>query len=336
MQLGVSIIICCYNSEQRLPETLKHLALQKVPSNIPWEIILVNNASTDNTVAASKAAWQKYSLLNVGFSIADQPIPGLNRAREKGISEAKYEYLIFCDDDNWLCENYVAAAYNIMEKHTDVGLAGGFGKAVCEITPPDWFKGKKGGYAVSNGDEPTGDVTVNGHLCGAGMVLRKSVIQSFYEAGFRSLLTDRNGTALSSGGDAEISKWHILAEYKLWCDAALQFEHFIPKERLTETYVTKLWAGFKTSAPIEIAYNQFIIFQNELKKKGRGKLLFQNVRMAGMAFIYQSKYRSTFSLYAQNIKLCLNGIIQYDKSLYMVQKMLTRPLQQIRNRQVKV
>ncbi len=55
---GVSIIICCYNSERRLPETLAHLFTQQVSEDIPWEIIVVNNASSD---ATSRIAAQAFS-----------------------------------------------------------------------------------------------------------------------------------------------------------------------------------------------------------------------------------------------------------------------------------
>ena len=326
---GISVIICCYNSAERLPQTLRHLGLQRFKENIPWEIIVVNNCSTDNSVKVVHEIWSQYESVT-SLQIIEEILPGLSAARKAGITAAKYEYLIFCDDDNWLCEHYVSTAYSVMEMHPEVGLAGGFGKAVCEISPPDWFEAKKGGYAVSDGSEITGDITSNGHLCGAGMVLRKSVIESFYKAGFQSLLTDRNGAVLSSGGDAEISKWHILAGYKLWNDAALQFSHYIPKERLTEAYVTRLWAGFKASAPIEIAYNRFIDFQNEIENKGRIPVLFKNIGMAFLAMVYRSKYRSHLYLYAQNIQLGLNGIIKYDSNLDKVQKMLRQPLKQIR------
>ena len=329
MELGVSVIICCYNSAQRLPETLKHLA-QQVSSGIAWEIIIINNLSVDNTVTVAKEEWDKYGA-KTQLKIVEEQRSGLAYAREAGIKAAKYEYLIFCDDDNWLCERYVATAFEIMETHTDAGLVGGYGNAVCEITPPEWFEQKKGGYAVSTGFTPTGDITANGHVCGAGMVLRRSVVLSFYKAGFRSLLTDRNGTLLTSGGDAEISKWHILAGYKLWFDGKLKFDHYIPKERLTEDYVKRLWEGFKISAPVEIAYDRYINFQQELKKQGRMSMLIKNIGMALLAVVYQKKFRSKFYLYAQNIQLCLNGIIPYDKNLVQVQKMITKPLQQLKS-----
>ena len=54
---GISIIICCYNSAKRLHETLKHLALQQVSDTIHWEVILVNNNSTDATTQIALEIW---------------------------------------------------------------------------------------------------------------------------------------------------------------------------------------------------------------------------------------------------------------------------------------
>jgi len=48
MNNGVSVIVCCYNSIIRLPQTLKYLSLQCVPSEIHWEIIIVDNNSINH------------------------------------------------------------------------------------------------------------------------------------------------------------------------------------------------------------------------------------------------------------------------------------------------
>ncbi len=65
MSSGASVIVCCYNSAARLPHTLAHLAGQIVPEDFFWEIILVNNASTDNTVECATAIWNKLQPKNV-------------------------------------------------------------------------------------------------------------------------------------------------------------------------------------------------------------------------------------------------------------------------------
>jgi len=55
---GISVVICCYNSASRLPATLQHIAEQSLDSEILWEIIIVDNASTDNTAEIASTYWQ--------------------------------------------------------------------------------------------------------------------------------------------------------------------------------------------------------------------------------------------------------------------------------------
>jgi glycosyltransferase involved in cell wall biosynthesis len=60
MQPGVSIIICCHNSAKLLPQTLAHLKAQKNEANVAWEVIVVDNASTDETSRVSLSLWPEY------------------------------------------------------------------------------------------------------------------------------------------------------------------------------------------------------------------------------------------------------------------------------------
>jgi cellulose synthase/poly-beta-1,6-N-acetylglucosamine synthase-like glycosyltransferase len=54
---GVSVVICCYNSSQRLPQTLGHLLAQECEVDLPWEVIVVDNASTDGTAEVARSVW---------------------------------------------------------------------------------------------------------------------------------------------------------------------------------------------------------------------------------------------------------------------------------------
>ena len=101
---GISVIICCYNSSTLLPRTLEHLALQDVPENILWELIIVDNNSNDDTAEVARKEWEKYKI-DIPFKVVYESNPGLSYARQKGVKEASFELLLFCDDDNWLEKN---------------------------------------------------------------------------------------------------------------------------------------------------------------------------------------------------------------------------------------
>ena len=254
LNLGVSVVIPCYNSSKRLRDTLFHLARQKVPNNIKWEVIIVDNASTDDTAEIAHRLWYEFNT-KTDFKVVKQPIQGLSAARRKGFESAHYEYIIFCDDDNWLQEDYVRLAYDIMESNQEIGALGGRGVAECEIKPSEWFYDFQQYYAVGTQNEYSGDITEKkGYVYGAGSVIRKSAWINLMEKEFSFLLTGRKGTSLSSSEDSELCYALRLLGYKIWYDERLTFKHFMTKKRLSWEYFLKLVSGANESAAINKAY----------------------------------------------------------------------------------
>jgi glycosyltransferase involved in cell wall biosynthesis len=241
MGKGVSVIICCYNSALRLPATLKYLAQQKITGAVPWEIIIVNNASKDNTSAVAGAEWSQYGKNNIDFRVVDQPVPGLAFAREKGVAESNYDYLIFCDDDNWLSETYVETAFNLLESWPDAAVIGGHGVPVPELEPPAWFTNYAGYFAT--GSQNTHDGIIEGnnpYVYGAGVVVRKSVLLELNRINFKFIATDRLNDKLSSGADVEMCYVIKLLGKGIAYYDGLKFSHFIPANRLSDSYLLGL------------------------------------------------------------------------------------------------
>lgn len=250
-QEGISVIICCYNSSERIPKTVEHLFAQKLSDGMTMEIIIVDNASKDATTAVAQKLWDaQVNLPQVTFQVVPEIEPGLSYAREKGMSISSYKYLLFCDDDNWLNENYVQRTYTFLKEHKDYGAVGGNGKAACEITPPIWFEKFSSIYAL--GCRNNGDVT---NVYGAGMGVKKSLIQ-----GYKTKLSDRKGNSLASGGDSEWCMQIQKQGYKIRQVCDNTFFHFIPKERLTTSYLYRLAKGRgMTKAQLKLVqYNQSI------------------------------------------------------------------------------
>ena len=254
---GISVVICCYNSSARLPRTLEHLARQALPGKLPLEVIVVDNNSTDGTREVALWEWKK--LQNpFPLMVVEQPVQGLTHAREKGIGAASYDIILLCDDDNWLCPDYAEKVFRIMSSDPRVGVLGGRGEAVTDGVFPSWFSSFQSAYAVGAQNLESGDVSKRGYLWGAGMALRKSVVQRFWQLGFSSLLTDRKGNELSSGGDSELCKWFLLAGYKLWYEESLVFQHYIPSERLTIPYFRKMQQGHDRSFRVLKKYDMLL------------------------------------------------------------------------------
>lgn len=255
--VNLSVIVCCYNSEHFLKETLAHLANQVINKDFSYEVVLVDNNSTDQTSKVAKEIWEmlnSYVILN----IVTESQPGLSYARKTGVLASKGDIIIFCDDDNWLQENYLHIAYNFMITNPKVGALGGQSTGVLEIDEPNWWQKEKANYAVGKQAEGNGNITKRGYVWGAGLVLRKKDMFKLYDTGFMSLLSGRKAKVLTSGDDSEICKWILLMEYKLWYLDTLQFKHYITGKRLTDTYLKKLLEGHRQSQPILRLYNWFL------------------------------------------------------------------------------
>src|SRR3569833_1211633 len=238
---GVSVVICCYNSAPRLPQTLKHLSRQKVPDHIKWEVIIVNNLSTDNTVEVAESEWSKYMQHDIRLKIAGQPVAGLSFAREKGTQISDYEYIIFCDDDNWLNENYIKNAFELLEQRPSVAIVGGYGIPETEVAPPEWVNRDSSYYATGPQSRQNGIMTEpSPYVYGAGAVVRKAALERLGALNFTPLATDRVNKKLSSGGDVELCYALKLLDYDIAYSGDLKFHHFIPKDRLTAEYLLSL------------------------------------------------------------------------------------------------
>jgi glycosyltransferase involved in cell wall biosynthesis len=108
----VSVIIPVHNGEHTLGEQLKALAQQQY--NGEWEIIVVNNCSTDGTVALVKSFQAQIPHLRL---IHASERRGRSYARNTGASIARGEQLLFCDADDVVADGWVAALAQNLQTH---------------------------------------------------------------------------------------------------------------------------------------------------------------------------------------------------------------------------
>jgi glycosyltransferase involved in cell wall biosynthesis len=261
---GVSVIICTYNGAQRLPDTLIHLSKQKV-AGIPWEIVLVDNASNDRTQESAKQQWDTMGS-PVPFRLFSHPIPGKTGALQLGFEKALYDYLLVCDDDNWLPSNYVQLVYEIMNEHPEIGALGGKGSPAFERVPPQWFAMADSAYATGMQHAANGALEKDWEvLWGAGMVLNRKALDKLNSSGFRYLLTTKRGKTIVSGEDDEVCYALKLIDYKIWYDSRLELKHFIPEYRLQEGYLKRLMYGSATAILACEPYQRILAYKQNSK-----------------------------------------------------------------------
>jgi glycosyltransferase involved in cell wall biosynthesis len=243
----VSCVICCHNSAARLPETIKHLSRQRFSPETQWELLIVDNGSTDDTEAVVRREWAGPG--SVALRIVKEPKAGLSHARVRALAEARGEIISFIDDDNWVCEDWVEKVARFMAAHPEVGGLGSYNIPVSNQPFPEWFTTHRRFFAVAGSDTVEGDITdTDRMLVGAGFSLRKAAADQIWKEGFRYSLAGRSGRAMSAGEDQELCLALQLSGWRLWFSRELTLQHFIPESRLKWSYLCALLRGIGRSS----------------------------------------------------------------------------------------
>src|SRR4051812_44394345 len=103
---SISFAICAHNEKKYIGDTLRSI-IECAPQN-PLEIIVINNASTDNTAKVASA------FPNV--RVVDEPKKGLTRARQAGLVAATGELLACVDADTHVSKKWFEILNREFEK----------------------------------------------------------------------------------------------------------------------------------------------------------------------------------------------------------------------------
>src|SRR5512146_1362797 len=251
---GVSVVICTYNGAARLPETLAHLAAQVNTGAIAWEVLVVDNASTDDTAEVAQRCWPADA--PAPLRIVREPRLGTANARRRGLMDARYDIVSFVDDDNWMAANWLGLSYEIMVRDPLLGALGSINHAACEIEPPWWFKRFRANYTIlTEEDLAASDASTAWGLYSAGMSIRRTAWLQLVRDGFDFGVRGAVGADLGRGEDSELTFALREAGWKLAIDPRLRFEHFIPARRLNWAYLRKLSRDSAISTVALDAYN---------------------------------------------------------------------------------
>jgi glycosyltransferase involved in cell wall biosynthesis len=100
MQKQLSILVPAYNVENTLEKCIVSLEKQDIPAD-SYEVVIVNDGSTDNTLALANGLAEQYP----NIRIISQENKKLSGARKTGVENASGEYLLFIDSDDYLRAN---------------------------------------------------------------------------------------------------------------------------------------------------------------------------------------------------------------------------------------
>jgi glycosyltransferase involved in cell wall biosynthesis len=260
--LGFSIIVCTYNGANRLQPTLENIFNQNIPDGVLCELILVDNNSTDNTKEFAQELVKKFNFKDK-FTYLNESRQGLNYAVKTGITAAKYKWVLLCDDDNHLDLNYIEIGSRILATNINIGALGGVGIPLFESTKPSWFDQYSGSFAIGAQNNIDGKIESKcAAIYGAGSFLRRDILLRFYDDGFQTIMSDRSGNKLTSGGDIERCFLIQLAGFDIWFDKSLVFQHLMPNGRMNWPYYLRLKAGIASGEALLSVYKQILENKN--------------------------------------------------------------------------
>jgi len=189
--LGISVIICTLNRAESLRKTLESLRRLDIPPDLDYEILVVDNGSTDDTCKLLKELTEKDP---DEFRYFVHPKKGKSRALNIGIEKARGNIFAFTDDDVVVDRNWIRVLRDTFNTHREVIAVQGRILLQEEIRElPEWVNPKDllfcPYYAPDSG--PCYCDT----LVGANMAIRRTAFENY------GLFDPRLGSGASGLGE---------------------------------------------------------------------------------------------------------------------------------------
>ena len=119
----ISVVIPLYNKEKQVKQTLRKVLEQTFSD---YEIIIVNDGSTDSSAEIAR------EFEDHRIKVIDQENAGVSAARNRGIKEAKGNFIAFLDADDEWDKDYLAQIHKPMELNiVQDSLSQQIGRASC-------------------------------------------------------------------------------------------------------------------------------------------------------------------------------------------------------------
>ncbi len=246
----ISAIVCTYNREFFLKKALDSLARQSLSAD-EYEIVLVNNNSTDSTELICKDFQKAHPDISFTYVIEEQQ--GLSFARNRGIAESKSDLVTFIDDDAWLERDFLKNTVEFMEANPEAASVGGVILLDYEDKEPSWmnkYMASLFGY-FKYSDELVQFTSLD-YPRGSNMTFRTSV---FKEIGDFNTELGRVGKNLAGGEEKDIYQRIYKKGLKVWYLPEAIVYHAVPLSRTSEEFIRRQSIGVGISERLRIKGN---------------------------------------------------------------------------------
>lgn len=213
-----------------LLDSMAHLE----PVKWDWEVIVVDNGSTDNTAEMVRQKQNQLSL-NIRYILEERP--GLHQGRNRGATEADGKYLAYLDDDMLLAPSWLQGV-NMLQNGTADAVVGRI-IPKWETSPPKWIlqmytNGALGLLALLDLGEKPVETT---YFYGCNLFISRKTVLDL--GGFNPDGMPEN--LIQFRGDGETGLWLKMCKkgMSLWYSPSAIAYHIVPESRMTIEYLKK-------------------------------------------------------------------------------------------------
>jgi glucosyl-dolichyl phosphate glucuronosyltransferase len=240
--LNISVILCTYNRCDTLRNALESICSTTLPTPIAWEILVVDNNSSDETRAVTAEFCNRFpDLVRYIF----EPKQGKSNALNTGVAQANGEVLVFVDDDVTVESTWLS---NLTYPLFNGDWIGSGGRVVRSWTksPPSWLAAE-GPYekvawplvAFDLGSEPC---ELRVPPCGTNMAFRAEVFEAY--GLFRTDLGPQTHVGIHCCDDYEFASRLLRSGKPLRYEPSAVVYHPVSEERLSKDYFLGWWFNF--------------------------------------------------------------------------------------------
>ncbi len=231
----LSAIICTYNREKYLPMAIDALLNQKGVEPGDFEIVIVNNNSTDYTEEISLSYKEKSKNIHIEYSTETKQ--GLSHARNKGIEVSNGYLFAFLDDDAFAHENYIKDVLTFFQLLPNVQAVGGRILLHFEQTKPAWYTHYLGSLlGYYNPWEKIRVFNKKQYPRGSNMVYRKELFEKY---GVFNPELGRKGEGMLGSEEKEMFQRIYSGNELIYYLPEAVIYHMVPIERTLTPFIRK-------------------------------------------------------------------------------------------------
>lgn len=234
--MKVSVILCTYNRSRELRNALASLACSEVSDSVAWEVLLVDNNSSDDTADVVREFTQKHPSR---FVYIFEPVQGKSNALNRGIREARADILAFTDDDVIVEPDWLENLIKPLREPSYDGV-GGRTLPIPGFIPPRWLAlNERFALApLAIFDCGTEATDLYEPPFGNNMAFRREMFSKYGD--FRADLGPRPGSEIRCE-DTEFGQRLLVGGSRLRYEPSAMLYHTIAEKRVNKKYFLVWW-----------------------------------------------------------------------------------------------